>query len=460
MTRPFSLTSRLSLLFAAAAACVLLIAGMLFERAAERHFLDDDIKEVSGKMELIRGVLAGITTSDAMAQLPRRIGDARFGHPGMAIVVAARDRTTLFSAGPAEVVKHLLAGAEIGSQQLVTWTQGEQTYRILAKRLATGIPESPAATVAIALDITSDRAFMAKFRDFLWIGMVQAGLAMAVLGWAAARRGLAPLRQVSAMVATISAARLGTPLPESGMPPELHELVLAFNSMLARLEDSFQRLSEFSSDIAHELRTPLNNLLVQTQVTLSRDRDAADYRTNLQSNLEEFERLSRMVSDMLFLARADNRLIVPKREPVELDKEVEQLLGYYEALASDRGVRLVQSGAATVQGDRLMIRRALSNLLSNAIRFTPSGKEVKVVIAQDTDCAKLSVENPGLQIPSESLSKIFERLYRVDPSRHEGDTEHLGLGLAISKSIVEMHGGEIGAQSTAAETRFTIMLPL
>jgi two-component system, OmpR family, heavy metal sensor histidine kinase CusS len=457
---PISLTARISLLFAGAAACVLLIAGALFAHAVEDHSMRRDMEELGGMMEFVRTLLAGIRRPDAMAQIPLRIADSRFEHPSIAIVVAASDKTILYSAGPGEVVKHLLAGAEIGMPEPITWSHANDTYRIAANRFPLGIPGSRLVTVAIAFNITRHQEFIAEFREFLWFGVVQAGLAMAVLGWVAARRGLLLLHRFSATVATISAARLDKPLPETGMPAELHELVLAFNGMLARLQDSFRRLTEVSSDMAHELRTPLHNLLMQTQVTLSRDRDVADYRAILQSNLEEFERLSRMVSGMLFLARADNREIVPKRERVELHKEVAQLLGFYEALASDRGVRLEQSGAATVQSDRLMIQRALSNLLSNAIRFTPAGKAVTVAISQDADHATVRVENPGAQIPVEHLSKIFERLYRVERTRREGDSDNVGLGLAITKSIVEMHGGRVGAESAAGRTCFSLSLPL
>ena len=144
----------------------------------------------------------------------------------------------------------------------------DRTYRIVGNRLPLGTPGQPPVTVAIALDITSDRAFMREFAEFMWFGMGLAMVVMAVLGWAAVHRGLLPLRKLSTMVAAISAERLDKPLPEAGVPPELSELVLAFNRMLARLEDSFRRLSEFSADLAHELRTPIHNLLIQTQVTL------------------------------------------------------------------------------------------------------------------------------------------------------------------------------------------------
>ncbi|HVC10428.1 MAG TPA: ATP-binding protein [Burkholderiales bacterium] len=144
---------------------------------------------------------------------------------------------------------------------------------------------------------------------------------------------------------------------------------------------------------------------------------------------------------------------------MELHTEVEQLLAFYEALARDRGVGLAQSVVATVSGDRLMIQRALSNLLSSAIRLTPAGREVAVAVAEDVESATVSVTNPGPEIPARHLSRIFERSYRIDPSRREVEADHAGLGLAIARSIVEMHGGGIRAESSAGETCFIVTLP-
>ncbi|MEO8652787.1 MAG: heavy metal sensor histidine kinase [Ramlibacter sp.] len=459
MKKPVSLTTRLSLMFAAAAAGVLLLAGLLFERAGDNQFLEHDRDELSGKLELIQDELGMITTPAAMARLPARLHDAGLGHPGIAIAVAAADGTVLFSTGPVGVIDHLLRGDDIGNTELAIWPYADHVYRVMAGRFALGIPGSRPASVAIALDITSDQEFRSAFQEFLWFGMFLAVLAMWWLGWVAVRKGLAPLNEVSATMANVSAQQLDQPMPVADAPRELQGLVSSFNRMLARLDESFRRLLEFSSDIAHDLRTPINNLMMQTQVTLSQERAAGDYRNTLQSNLEEFERLSRMITDMLFLAKADNKLVVPKRVPVELHTEVERLREFYDALATDSGVRLTQSGAATISADRLMIQRSLSNLLSNAIRFTPHEMAIEVTIEEEPDCATISVANPGPGIPAEHLPHVFERMYRVDRSRREGESDNVGLGLAITRSIVVMHGGTIGVESTDGCTCFTIRLP-
>jgi two-component system heavy metal sensor histidine kinase CusS len=240
----------------------------------------------------------------------------------------------------------------------------------------------------------------------------------------------------------------------------LEGLVTAFNAMRERLLDSFLRLTEFSDDLAHELRTPINNLLLQTQVTLDGEASLEHYRAALQANEEECQRLSRMISDMLFLAKADNRLVHPKREPLILGQEVSALLDFYEPLASEGGIQLEQSGSATLSGDRLMLRRALSNLLSNAIRYTAPGLSVCVCIdASEPDWVSLSVTNPGPEIPVDQRERIFERLYRGDPSRQDGRSDNVGLGLAISRSIAKLHGGDILVSCLDGENTFTLRLP-
>lgn len=459
MKTPISLTTRLSLLFAGLAACVLFLAGLMVESAVSNRFLEQDMEELDGKMAVIQEALGDIKSFDTIGTLPARLHDTMSGHPGIAVTVTTNGGKILYSSGKIEVVKHLLLGAEIGAPQPSIWPFEKYRYRILANRVPLGIPSSQTANAAIAFDISQDQEFMAEFREFLWFGMALAALAMGWLAWVAVRKGLAPLNEVSTLLANITAHRLDMPIPTTGVPQELQELVSSFNTMLARLADSFRRLSDFSADIAHELRTPIQNLMIQTEVTLTGECDAIEYRVNLQSNLEEFGRLSRMISDMLFLAKADNSLLVPNRESLDLHSEVARLLEFYDALASARGINLTLSGAATVDADLLMIQRALSNLLSNAIRYTPDGMTVEVTLRSDAEQrAIIDVTNPGTTIPVEHLSRIFDRLYRVDPSRQAGNSENAGLGLAITKSIVEMHGGTVSVKSENERTCFTITL--
>jgi len=444
-----SLTARISLLFAAAAALVLLVVGVFVARAVERHFVEMDHHELAGKLDLVRNLL----TQGRPETLARRLDDALVGHHGLVLALTGPDGALLYASADLDDPKALLAEPP----GLSLWKVNDRDLRGLRATI-------PAASgggyrVAIAQDIEHHQAFMAEFRRLLTLAIGLAALLTAALGWAATRAGLRPLREVTALAAGLSASRLGKRLPETRVPAEIEALVAAFNAMLARLEDSFRRLSEFSSDIAHELRTPVSNLLTQTQVALTRARTAEAYREVLGSNLEEYERLARMIGDMLFLAQADNRLLAPNREEIDLAEETARLIEFFEALAADRQVHLVASGAAWVVGDRAMLRRALANLLSNAIRHTPAGGEIALRLSVNAGGATIAVENPGSEIAAEALPRLFDRFYTGDPARRSSG-EGAGLGLAIARSIARMHGGDIGVRSANGLTSFTMTLAL
>jgi two-component system, OmpR family, heavy metal sensor histidine kinase CusS len=456
--QPISITAHISLLFALWAATVLLLGGIGLEYALKNRFLKEDIVELRGKMEMVRTILSGAGRSANRATVPLGLKVIASGHPG--IIIMVKDRTgVLFSSGNVAVANQLLREREPAGGAPSIQRYGAQVYRFVSSRIERGRSDLGPAQAVIALDITDDQNFIKDFRRYLWGGMALVSLTLVWLGWTAVRHGLRPLRQVSALVGAISSKQLDKPLDDRGVPAELRELVAAFNAMLTRLHDSFRSLSEFSSDIAHELRTPIHNLLLQTQVTLAGDESLTAYRTVLQSNEEEYQRLSRMITDMLFLAKADNKLLSLKKERVNLPVEVAGLFEFYDAMASERGITLRQSGEALVSADRLMIQRALSNLLSNALRYTPPGGEINVESGIDGAWARLAVTNPGSEIPVEQQERIFERLYRIDPSRREGHTDNVGLGLAITRSIIEMHGGKISVSSNDGRVIFTMTLP-
>ena len=461
--RPKSITFRLALSFSIVSTAVLLVVGYLTGTLVEAHFEEQDLTELSGKLELVRHTLAKVRTQTDMAVVPQRLPDALVGHHGLSVAVVGGDGNLLFKSSGAVFPATLLEARppEESSRHAgpMVWEQDGQPYRGIAAAATTGIAGQPPATVVVALNIEHNRMFMEAFQKSLWLAIAASIAFTALLGWISARRGLAPVRELARLTHGISASRLGERLPPESVPTELVDLALAFNDMLARLEGSFQRLSDFSSDLAHELRTPISNLMTQTQVAISKARSAEQYREVLYSNLEEYERLARMIADMLFLAKADNGLIVPSRETVDLASEVRGLFGFYEAFAEEQRVSLVLDGAGMVRGDRLMLRRALSNLLSNAIRHTPRDGTVKVGIdASRPGELQLSVENPGEDIEPEHLPRLFDRFYRVDSSRQKA-SEGAGLGLAITKSIVDAHKGTIQAFSSNGSTRFTVTFP-
>lgn len=458
-----SITFRLTLFFSTASTFVLLVVGLLIGRLVESHFEEQDRMELHGKLELIRHSLAKIHSSSGLTNISQTLSDALIGHPDLSVVILGPDHRILFTTSATEFATHLLEESQISSlseeSRLVMWEQDGKIYRGLSANAATGIAGQPLTTVALAINIEHHQAFMKQFRNNLWMAIATGILLTIVLGWVAARRGLSPVREMADVAKGISANHLSDRLSPNTVPPELVNLAVAFNEMLTRLEGSFHRLSDFSSDLAHELRTPISNLMTQTQVALSKGRSADEYREVLYSNLEEYERLARMISDMLFLAKADNGLIIPNSELVDLPTEVRELFGFYEAFADEQGVSLILTGNGTVMGDRLMLRRALSNLLSNAIRHTSIGGAVKIFIDQSNpESTKLNIENTGESIATEHLSRLFDRFYRVDPSRQKA-SDGAGLGLAITKSIIEAHQGNIQVFSSNGLTRFEITFP-
>jgi two-component system heavy metal sensor histidine kinase CusS len=251
----------------------------------------------------------------------------------------------------------------------------------------------------------------------------------------------------------ISAEQLHGRLDARHIPQELRELAESFNAMLDRLEGSFRRLSAFSSDLAHELRTPLNSLMLQAQVSLDKPRTAEHLRGVLASGLEELERMSRMVNDMLFLAKADHAQIALDRQFFSLEDEVAKVFDYFEPLALERDIRLEREGAASVRADRGMVRRVLANLVSNAVRHADAGSRVRVRLTTEPAGVGVAVVNRGAQVCATDAERLFDRFYRADASR---SADGAGLGLAIVKSIVELHGGKASVGSAEGETTFRV----
>lgn len=454
---PWSLTARFAILFAGFAASLLLLVGVVLQRAVEMHFDELDEHELGAKQIMLRNLVGRIDSPLALAAMRERFDDLLAGHDNIAVLVRDEGGRLLYAMRAERFAPAQRDGTPL-SEGVRHWTEGGVEH--IGREAAFVIPLADAKPlrVLIGLDISHHSHFLTEVRNRLWIGISLAALLAGALGWLAARKGLAPLRRVTATARRLSAERLGERLSEEDAPAEMRELVEAFNGMLDRLETAFRRLNEFSADIAHELRTPVSNLMTETQVALSRARTAEAYRETLHSNLEEFDRLARMIADMLFLAKADNGLLPRPAERVGLEAEARALAEFYEALAEEKSVRISVEGAAAVTGDHLMLRRALSNLVSNALRHARPGTTVAIRIGPHGEGVRLSITNEGETIPSEQLPRLFERFHRAELARAR-QGEGAGLGLAITRSIVAAHGGTVRAESSSGVTTFTIDLP-
>lgn len=458
MKHKSSLTARLAALFAAMASGLLIVVVVLIDRSVSAHFDELDLYDLSAKRVTLEALLSNVNTLDSLDRLPSRINDAFVGRDSVALLISIPEYHWQYAL-LGERFDPIQSDFSHANQPFFKWkTADGSSFMGQAVTLYGVEPDSTEVNVSIGLDISHHVHFLEDLRLYLGIGIAAATFLAAMLGWFAAHKGLAPMRKVASAARRLSAKSLGERLSKDDVPTEMQELVDAFNGMLERLEASFRRLNEFSDDIAHELRSPVSNLMTETHVALSLTRSAEEYREVLHSNLEEFDRLARMIADMLFLAKAENEMLPMPLKTIALETEVMALFEFYEALADEKNLQLTLEGQGKVHGDQLMLRRALSNLLSNAIRHTPATKTIYVKIQQGSKDVILSISNPGDAIPAEQISLVFERFHRVDPSRkRQGDGA--GLGLSITRSIIHAHGGKISLESNSTSTIFTLTLP-
>ena len=450
-----SLSLSLTLWFTLVTALVIGITGMFLDRWLSADLEERARAQLEADFEHFRHLLAESASREELAGSHWFAADPRHsgGLQASALEVSGK---VLAGSPPFDWPAELLRRAKDEPVHELVRTRG-RSYSVLLgpARIGGG---SDAVLVGIALDKRQDDAIVLHFRVAALVAWLLASAAAAALGYFAARRGLRPLRRMVEAAARIRAESLNERLDAENAPHELQDLARSFNAMLERLDQSFRRLSDFSSDLAHELRSPLSSLMLQAQVALGKPRNEAELRQVLESGLEELERLSRMANDMLFLAKAEHAGHLLQREPVSLAEEAGKVFEYFEPLASERGVRLELRGAARVLADRSMMRRMIANLVSNAVRHATPGSAVEVVCDDTGAAVAISVANHGVELSPEECGRVFDRFYRVESSR-SASAEGAGLGLAIVKSIVELHGGRIGVESGSGRTSFCVRLP-
>ncbi len=303
-------------------------------------------------------------------------------------------------------------------------------------------------TVQLARDLTQTEELLRAYRTNLWLVLGAAFVVCTVGGHAIARRGLRPVAQIRDAMRHVRPTTLNERVATNGLPAELHELAEALNSMLAALEESFDRLTRLAADVAHEMRTPIGALRGAVEVSLSRDRSAAEYRAALEACLDDSVRLSRTIDSLMFLAKADKRMTPLERERVDIVHELESIRELYEASALESGVALRSEGIGIVAAtlDRTLFHRAVCNLVENALKNTSPGGTVKLGVRGQNGLVTVEVMDTGCGISAKDLPHVFEPFYRVDRAR-SASSGGAGLGLAIVKSIATLHGGSVDLRS-------------
>jgi two-component system heavy metal sensor histidine kinase CusS len=298
----------------------------------------------------------------------------------------------------------------------------------------------------IAQDRSDDKAFADFFRHLLLIVLLGGAGCSAAVAILVARRALRPLDQMVGAMKKVQASDLQQRLDRHRWPKELDSFAAAFDNMLSRLRDSFERLSVFSADLAHELRTPIQNLRGEAEVALTRTRTAVEYREVIELSIEEYQRLASIIDRLLFLARTENAETRLDCLMFKVGAEIDNILDFYDAAAREHNVMLSREGDADLYADAALVRQAVSNLVSNALQHTPAGGQIQLDVNQTNGRVEIQVKDTGCGISREHLPRIFNRFYRGDPAR-TSNSGGVGLGLAIVKSIMNLHGGSVEAES-------------
>jgi two-component system, OmpR family, heavy metal sensor histidine kinase CusS len=414
--------------------------------------------ELRGKRDLLLHVLSEIPTPQSVTQNRHRFGDLLIGHDDLhlALIEPATGVVSTFSETARQSVASLGDAADDSSVTLA-WTS-PSGIAFSAIRGVARVANGQTMRFVLSIDRQPDRRLLAGVVRATLLGLPLLLLVIALGAWLIARTSLAPIRRFNRLAASIGTHSLSQRLSTSGLPAELGELASEFNAMLERVDNGYCRLQAFSGDLAHEMRTPVSTLLGRTQVALSQQRSVAELREVLEGNVDELERLSRLISDMLFLARAEQDEGFVRLELVRLHEVACRVAEFLSLVAEERDVTIEVTGSAIVRADHLLAERAITNLVSNAVRHAQANTRVSIAVSAAGQTT-LTVSNRGETIAASELDRIFDRFYRVDlgRARHAGGS---GLGLAIVRSIMSAHGGHVEAQSVPdGETRFTLVFP-
>jgi two-component system heavy metal sensor histidine kinase CusS len=436
--RPYSIVGRLcrQLLWQTTLGMGLLCGGIY---AATSMLLDrEQHEQLATKVGFIQEMMRGSAIRGGEAELVHKLGYYAPRRPGTFLEVWRPDGTLLYGDG-ADFAK---PGKHWHSMDFdTTLPQG-----VLKGRFSEDCSQYARMLAMLALTL---------------VVATLTGAAMVGFGttWHA-RRGLRPLQTLARQTQAIAPDRLGERLQLAEPVAELQPWIDQFNSLMDRLQRAYVQLEGFNADVAHELRTPLANVMGQSEVALSRERSPEALRETLTSNLEEMQRLAALVNDMLFLSQSDRGAVARRGAAVSLAVLAQQVVEFHEAPLAEAGLSVTMEGGVSAAVDEPLFKRAVSNLLGNAIRFAEPGSQIAIRIASDAaEGVRVEVQNAGPAIAPQHLSRLFDRFFRIDSARPDSQSHH-GLGLAIVAAIARMHAGRPLAESDGSGTRVGFTLAL
>jgi two-component system, OmpR family, heavy metal sensor histidine kinase CusS len=462
---PFSLTARMVLFYMLGCAVTITCAGLFFRKVMREHWENQTYELLINHVTTLRNnITQNADTPRHSTETLLTFYDQQPLHGINGRLVDGSGIVIFTTAAIATAAPDPLAfPAQIPKDQDLTIARG-------AKDSATGVPTFWVAAELVGLENNRETLYQGRY-DCLsmhqWLEIYDRSLILAIslggllsafMGWAIARNGLHPLYQITRSLKNITAHDFHERIATVGWPREVAALAAEFNLVLTRLQHSFRQLSQFTADAAHEFRTPLNNLMGATSLALSKERSPQQYQALLHSHLEQFTRLNRMVESLLFLARADNSSTGFTLQSVDVGACSQEVIDFFSAVADEREVHLSAEGEATVTADDSMLRIALSNLVSNGLRFTPRGGKLRIKVERSPKHeVMVSVIDSGPGIAPEHYAHIFDRYYRLEKSR---STEGAGLGLSIVQTIMRLHNGKaVVGRDAGGGAVFTLIFP-
>lgn len=463
--RALSLTLRSAMLFALVAALVVSGAGWYLYDAMRQEMTFRSDLQVTGRVEYYRNLLS---RRFPLERLMANTGlfENMLGNEQDVLIFQQSGQKSLINVNPARVSLPPMIPTPVGTPQRLSAVQSGQTAQGVPLRAASALvrlEDGNLLQISAAHVMFNEQKMLARYLWRIVAAVIVAFVLIALLGYWVMRRGLQPLWRMAAQAAVITPNTLSTRLSEQGAPKELQQLTRSFNAMLDRLNEGYQRLTQFSADLAHEIRTPVGALMGQCQVALYQSRSVEEYETLLSNNMDELERISRMVENILFLARAGEGQAVLNVSRLDMAQELQRVADYFEGLAEERGITLVCAGRGQLLADAMLFQRALSNLVANAVRYADENSQILLqTLTQQTGEVVVQVVNQGPAIAPAHLDKLFDRFYRADAARSSG-SHASGLGLAIVRAIMTLHGGVTRAHcsggNNSARITFSLIFP-
>jgi two-component system heavy metal sensor histidine kinase CusS len=434
---PRSIGSQLVLLFTLAAAFVLSCGLGVLYWIVVRHAFEEDNEVLRDKVAAIR---ADLSTTGGINLVAAQLKSVRVGERAAYWVRIFDSNDGVLAETPG--MKTVLPASVFAETKKPKDFHGDgHLFSLLSGEQQTA---NDHFRIQVAQDRTEDERFMKQFAMLLAVVLALAVAASAIIAWSVTKRGLQPLGAMTRALQRIGPKQLHERVTAVGWPRELQPLAVAFDDMLARLEASFVRLSQFSADIAHELRTPIGNIRGEAEVALTRSRSSEEYREVIESTIAECQHLGQIVENLLFLARTEAAEGHLHRTVFNGRAGIEKIAAFHEPVAEEQQLTIRCNGETTFVADEILFSRAVNNLVENAVRHTAPGGSIDISIADRNSSTEVAVRDNGCGIAPEHLHRVFDRFYRADSSR---SSEGVGLGLALVKSIMDLHGGTATIES-------------